>query len=122
MFELSIGDFHLSTRLWVIWSSQAMCDSISFEHFLNLCITEMCASITNKCSWCTKSREESLEKFHHYTGIVCWQSLCFYPLGNIIHSHKNVFITKEEWKWSHEINPPNIKYFTLHNVVLWHFI
>ena len=62
MLDLTIGNFNLSTCLWVIWVGNLMGDEILLHQLLKNSIAEMLTSITNDCLRRTKMCKDSVSQ------------------------------------------------------------
>jgi hypothetical protein len=61
MLDLTIRNFNLSTRLWVIWGGNFVGDEILLHQLLKNPVAEMLTSITYDCSRHIKPSKDSDE-------------------------------------------------------------
>ena len=79
----------------------------------------MAPFITDNGLWCSKSGEDVvlLEELKHYLGIISWGYNSFNLLAHIIHSEKDVQLSKGWWKWPYKVDSPNINDLDFYDVV-----
>jgi hypothetical protein len=123
MLDLTIGNFDLATRLWVIRGGNLVGDELLLHQLLKNPVAEMLASIIYDCSRCTKPSKDSVsQKLDHDSVVISLASNGLHPLGHIVHSNQDVQISIGVGKWSHEINAPHIKDLHDQNRVEGHHI
>ena len=122
MLDLTIGNFDLATRLWVIRGGNLVGDEVLLHQLLENPVTEMLAS-TYDCSRCTKPSKDSVsQKLDHNSVAISLASNSVHPFGHIVHSNQDVQIAKGVWKRSHEINALHIKNLNYQNRVEGHHV
>jgi len=73
---------------------------------------QMSPIVTQKSSWREKSYKDVLFKsLDYHLGIIGRRRNDFYSLGNTINRHKGIKIIVRRRKWTHKVNPLNIKKF-----------
>jgi hypothetical protein len=98
VLDLLIGNFNLSTHLWVIQGGNFMRDEILLHQLLKNIVAKMLTSITYDCSRHTETRKDNVfQKLDRNR---------FHLLRYIVHSNQDVEIAKGVQKRSHEINAP----------------
>ena len=71
MLDLTIGNFDLSTRLWVIRGGNLVGDEILLHQLLKNLIAEMLTSITYDCLRCTKPSKDSVfQELDHHSVVI----------------------------------------------------
>jgi hypothetical protein len=107
VLDLLIGNFNLSTHLWVIQGGNFMRDEILLHQLLKNIVAKMLTSITYDCSRHTETRKDNvfqkLDRNSVVIGLACNR---FHLLRYIVHSNQDVEIAKGVQKRSHEINAP----------------
>ena len=110
MLDLTIGNFDLSTRLWVKRGGNLVSDEILLHQLLKNLVAEMLTSITDDCSRHIKPSKDSVfQKLDHHSVVIGLACNSLHPFGHIVHSNQDVQIAIGVRKRSHEINAPNIK-------------
>ena len=123
MLDLSIGNFNLSTSLWVIWSGNLVGDEILLHQLLKNSVAKMLISITYDCSRYTKTSKDSVSQILDpnfvVIGLACNN---LHPLEYIVHCNQDVHIAIGVQEGSDEIDAPNIKNLNNQNWVEGHHI
>jgi hypothetical protein len=112
VLDLSVGNFHLATRLRMVGSGYFVCDGIFKEQGLEKSVAKVLTSVTNDGTWGTESAENvGLDEFDHNLVIISLGSHSLDPFRDIIHSYKNILKPKRWREGSHEVDNPNVKDF-----------
>ena len=123
MLDLTIGNFDLSTRLWVKRGGNLVSDEILLHQLLKNPIAEMLISITDDCLRRTKlSKDSVFQKLDHHSVVIGLACNSLHPLGHIVHNNQDVQMAKGVRERSHEINAPHIKNLNYQNRVEGHHI
>jgi hypothetical protein len=123
MLDLLIGNFNLSTCLWVKWGGNLMSDEIFLHQLLKNLTAKMLTSITYDCSRRTKTSKNSVsKKLDHNFVVIGLACNSLHPLGHIVHSNQDVQKAIGVRERSHEINAPNIENLNNQNQVEGHHI
>ena len=96
--------------LRMIRSSDVVADPMLQQVLSESLINEVRSSITYHHPWYSKPWKYYFFKHLDRALVIrssTWQGLN--PLGNIINCHQDVLIIAGFWKWSHEINSPDIE-------------
>jgi hypothetical protein len=83
--------FNLSTRLWVIWGGNLMCDEVLLHQLLKNPVAEMLTSITNDCLRRTKTSDNNVfQKLDHHSVVIGLACNYLHPLGHVVHDVVNL--------------------------------